>query len=215
VSARERAKALVEKIVAEYVALETRAEGLEGRAETAERALAESKEREQALRRKFAEMADSGANKALRARVVELEAELVEARRQLAAVHAGVENVWRWQGDGADRPESLACPVVMTADTLRGLAARVERAERTVRLTTAALMGFDEPMPTARFLHELRVVAKAMRERAERAEMYQSAGQRMLAAFDRESGDLMGLSKEFYEAEAELRKVFGPPKEGT
>lgn len=86
-SARERAKVLVEKIVAEYVALETRAEN-------AEHALAESKEREQALRRKFAEVADSGANKALRARVVELEAELVEARRQLAAVHAGVENVW-------------------------------------------------------------------------------------------------------------------------
>ena len=78
-SARERAKVLVEKIVAEYVALETRAEELEGRAENAERALAESKEREQALRRKFAEMADSGANKALRAHAAELEAELIEA----------------------------------------------------------------------------------------------------------------------------------------
>lgn len=212
-SARERAKVLVEKIVAEYVALETRAEELEGRAENAERALAESKEREQALRRKFAEMADSGANKALRAHAAELEAELIEARRQLAAVHAGVEKVWRWQGDGSDYLESLACPVVMTADTLRDLMARVERAEQTIKLTTAALMGFDEPMPTARFLHELYVVAKATRERAERVEICQSAGRRMLGAFDRESGDLMGLSKDFYEAEAELRRVFGPPKE--
>jgi NTP pyrophosphatase (non-canonical NTP hydrolase) len=28
---------------------------------------------------------------------------------------------WYWQGDGTDDPESLTCPVVMTADTLREL----------------------------------------------------------------------------------------------
>jgi hypothetical protein len=338
VSARERAKVLVEKIVAEYVALETRAEN-------AEHALAESKEREQALRRKFAEVADSGANKALRARVVELEAELVEARRQLAAVHAGVENVWRWQGDGADRPESLACPVVMTADTLRGLAARAEHAEQTldtVRMDTSRLLGaiamgdcttvddglrvlermssmMEVDQNTIDMLradvgkltkelevcrgagHRMLAAARLMGERdearAERDEaqadysrllvtyrelqgvglsarheaLREAAGKaasvareyewkaqqvgndsdgswlstcasvatrieaailalveehayvaqlndavrRMLAAFDSEGGDLMGLSKEFYEAEAELRKAFGPPKEDT
>jgi hypothetical protein len=31
--------------------------------------------------------------------------------------------LWHWQGDGHDFPESLACPVVMTADTLRALIA--------------------------------------------------------------------------------------------
>jgi len=33
-------------------------------------------------------------------------------------------DVWYWQGDGHDMPESLACPVVMSADTLRALIAR-------------------------------------------------------------------------------------------
>lgn len=33
------------------------------------------------------------------------------------------EEVWYWQGDGADFPESLGCPVVMSADTLRQLLA--------------------------------------------------------------------------------------------
>lgn len=97
VSTREEAKALIEKFVTEYVALEARVEELEGRAEIAERALANSKER-----------------------VVKLEAE--HAKKDAAA-------------------------------------------------------------------------------------------RRMLAALDNESGDLMGLSREFYEAEAELRKAFGPPKE--
>lgn len=33
------------------------------------------------------------------------------------------EEVWYWQGDGHDFPESIACPVVMSADTLRGMLA--------------------------------------------------------------------------------------------
>ncbi len=31
--------------------------------------------------------------------------------------------VWFWMGDGSDVPETLACPVIMDADTLRKLLA--------------------------------------------------------------------------------------------
>lgn len=34
------------------------------------------------------------------------------------------DEVWHWQGDGYDYPESLNCPVIMTADTLRELLQR-------------------------------------------------------------------------------------------
>lgn len=47
-----------------------------------------------------------------------LEAENEERRRQLAAVKTDTDNVWRWEPGGDNKPESLACPVVMTADTL-------------------------------------------------------------------------------------------------
>jgi hypothetical protein len=42
-------------------------------------------------------------------------------RAGLAVVATDVDGVWRWQGDGYDHPESLSCPVVMSASTLRGL----------------------------------------------------------------------------------------------
>lgn len=42
-------------------------------------------------------------------------------QRQLGAVRAGVDNVWLWQGDRGDAPESLVCPVVMEAETLRAM----------------------------------------------------------------------------------------------
>jgi hypothetical protein len=47
-------------------------------------------------------------------------AELHEARLKLSIVATPQENVWMWQGDG-DEPESLSCPVVMSAETLRSL----------------------------------------------------------------------------------------------
>lgn len=49
-----------------------------------------------------------------------LEAENDDRCRQLVAVKTDRDNVWVWQGVN-DHPESLACPVVMTADTLRSL----------------------------------------------------------------------------------------------
>lgn len=47
-----------------------------------------------------------------------------EAEAAVSMAHASVEGVWLWQGDGNDKPESLACPVVMSADTLRELVAK-------------------------------------------------------------------------------------------
>ena len=50
------------------------------------------------------------------------------AEANLKMVSAGVDDVWRWQGDGQDHPESLAseCPVVMSGETLRKLVASAE-----------------------------------------------------------------------------------------
>lgn len=50
-----------------------------------------------------------------------------DLRATLAVVSTGTEGVWRWQGDGHDDPDSLACPVVMSADTLRGFVAERDR----------------------------------------------------------------------------------------
>lgn len=58
----------------------------------------------------------------LRFKVSNLAGEAVENERMraaLALVATDVEGVWRWQGDGRDDPQSLSCPVVMSADKLR------------------------------------------------------------------------------------------------
>jgi hypothetical protein len=31
------------------------------------------------------------------------------------------QEVWYWQGDGYDFPDSISCPVIMSAETLRDL----------------------------------------------------------------------------------------------
>lgn len=36
-------------------------------------------------------------------------------------------DVWYWQGDGHDMPETLACPVIMSADTLRALLRKLQQ----------------------------------------------------------------------------------------
>lgn len=45
--------------------------------------------------------------------------------RERAALPLQLRNgeVWHWQGDGHDFPESLACPVIMSAEALRALLA--------------------------------------------------------------------------------------------
>lgn len=48
-------------------------------------------------------------------------------RAELAVAATDVDGVWRWQGDGEDHLESLSCPVVMSADTLRSMLAEHAR----------------------------------------------------------------------------------------
>lgn len=69
------------------------------------------------------------ANAALRAELTEKTAESEGRRRELEAVRAGPDFVWRWQGDGKDHPESIACPVVMTTRTLRSFVSAKEALE--------------------------------------------------------------------------------------
>ena len=50
--------------------------------------------------------------------------DLARCRQELAARAAATHGeVWYWQGDGDDHPESLTCPVIITADKLRALLA--------------------------------------------------------------------------------------------
>lgn len=74
-----------------------------------------------------------------------LQAERDQLASDLRAVRTSTDGVWRWQGDGQDHPESLTCPVVMTAGTLRDiLAARhareANRAERQRALDAEAAL---------------------------------------------------------------------------
>lgn len=42
-----------------------------------------------------------------------------ELRYQLSIVKTKIQDVWFFQGDGHDYPESLTCPVIMSADKFR------------------------------------------------------------------------------------------------
>lgn len=67
------------------------------------------------------------------------------AEASLQVVRAGASDVWFWQGAG-DTPESLSCPVVMSADTLRDFVAalsRAEQAEGGARELYASCQGFE------------------------------------------------------------------------
>ena len=65
---------------------------------------------------------------------------LDEAERRLRIVNTDIEGVWFWQGDGHDDPVSLACPVVMSADTLREMVAQAEAHAREAQLPVARLI---------------------------------------------------------------------------
>ena len=58
-------------------------------------------------------------------RLTAAEQEAREARRNVRIANANIEDVWMWQGAGDD-PDSLTCPVVMSADTLRNLLTRIK-----------------------------------------------------------------------------------------
>lgn len=53
---------------------------------------------------------------------------LQEECRQLRQVEGG--EVWYWQGDGGDFPESLTCPVVISAETLREWIGKVSKSQK-------------------------------------------------------------------------------------
>lgn len=49
----------------------------------------------------------------------------VKKLRDIKLVRFNKDDCWLWQGDGFDYPESLVCPVVMSADTLRDLLSKI------------------------------------------------------------------------------------------
>lgn len=49
----------------------------------------------------------------------------VKQLRDKKLIRFNNEDCWLWQGDGFDYPESLVCPVVMSADTLRTLLSKI------------------------------------------------------------------------------------------
>lgn len=58
--------------------------------------------------------------------IIQLQKELEELRA-IKLVRFNNEDCWLWQGDGFDYPESLTCPVVMHANTLRELISKRDR----------------------------------------------------------------------------------------
>jgi hypothetical protein len=64
-----------------------------------------------------------------------------KSRAELAMVSTSFENVWRWQGDKGDHPESLSCPVVMSADTVRALVDGQADQRKLAAETSAFYMG--------------------------------------------------------------------------
>ena len=64
--------------------------------------------------------------------IASLEAEKAELEKRLRkakTIQDRVDNreIWYWQGDGEDYPESLICPVVVDPETMRELVATKER----------------------------------------------------------------------------------------
>lgn len=60
----------------------------------------------------------------------ELDSDRDHLRGQLRAVNIGIEGVWRYQGDGDDKLETLSCPVVMRPDTLKAILDERDEARR-------------------------------------------------------------------------------------
>lgn len=72
------------------------------------------------FRRRLESVHATGMSLEVRAATVLRVLDLIEEKWQrLDAV--GRDEYWAWQGDGEDYPESLTCPVVMTAEQLRAL----------------------------------------------------------------------------------------------
>lgn len=67
-----------------------------------------------------------------------MRAELVAHREK------AIGNYWCWQGDGEDHPESLTCPVLVSADQVREwVAARSKAFEQAAREVNAETLSAD------------------------------------------------------------------------
>ncbi len=129
--------ALVNWLLVERDAMKASRDNTLGRAQDVERAL-EGMRGERDAEREIAQGWKRKAEDAFREVKANLARE-VDLRAALAIVASGTEDVWKWQGEG-DHSESLSCPVVMTADTLRGFvkAEAIAAAERRVRVADQA-----------------------------------------------------------------------------
>lgn len=103
----------------------------------------------------------NGTAEGLIERVKLLEAYIADMQQRLA-LHEEVKqgNFWYWQGDGYDCPESLVCPVVMRADTLRQLIGKDRRPQSPVRMheTFLDVVRQVEQLPQ----HEQRAISIAL-----------------------------------------------------
>jgi hypothetical protein len=133
------------------VEAESRAALLGTQSAAAEARAAEAEAKVQTLERKAEDVRVEYQKLGARAAILEMSQRTIRVER---------DGVWLWQGDGSDQPESLACPVVMSADTLRDLLRnQVANADAESR---AALLGT--------MVDEERVMKEGALARAEAAE---------------------------------------------
>jgi hypothetical protein len=122
----------VASLTAENAALRERAERAERERDLA-RGKAEQYERDWYAAKSEFGTATSKIREKLREQVEAHKAtikERDEARASVRIAHAPSDAVWFWEGSDRDQPESLSCPVVMSAETLRGFVDLRERAEK-------------------------------------------------------------------------------------
>jgi hypothetical protein len=97
--------------------------------------------------------------------------ELGDALAELATVKTNVEGVWKWQGEG-DNPESLSCPVVMSAEALRGLLKAQPAAHECEPLSDAEIDALTDKEWFGEFPVRTRIlcrsVLKAQREKCQK-----------------------------------------------
>jgi hypothetical protein len=85
-----------------------------------------TKEERVGLREHYASRDDVADVEALLDHADAADAKIAELKKHLdIRIREAQDGAWYWQGDGYDLPESLVCPVIMSAQTLRELLAKV------------------------------------------------------------------------------------------
>ena len=77
----------------------------------------------------------------------------VKRLRDIKLVRFHNDDCWLWQGDGYDYPDSLVCPVVMSADTLRGLLGMIEPEVPKVGEVSATVRGYFDRVEMNKLLN--------------------------------------------------------------